>query len=120
MMHGPMTATDAVYATPFPSHKELCDFVLYELPKRAKNIPYVMWYSELGYDNHAQLQRIFDSKCDPKVAKEAGEEINNFGGMQAMQAMYYVYCHFIGERCKDLGLDHDQWAEVFSAEAQQF
>ena len=118
-MIGPMSAVDALYAMPFPTHEALEHFVLHELPTRTRDLPTLMWNAELGANNHAHLQRIFDSRMDPTVAKEAGKAINERGGMQAMQANFYIYCHLIGERLKDMGVTPDQWAEMVFDHAKE-
>ena len=117
-MIGPMSAVDTLYATPFPPHEALEHFVLYELPTRRPGLLTLMWNAELGANTHAHLQRIFDSRMDPTVVKLAGEAINERGGMQAMQANFYIYCHLIGERLKDMGVTDHQWSEIHHAHAK--
>ena len=111
----PLTATDALYATPFPTLQELENFVLVDLPTRnpQQNLPTMEWYAELGANNHALLKRIFDSRVDRAAVREVGEAIHERGGMKAMRANFYIYNHFIGERLKDMGVTYEQFAELF-------
>ena len=118
-MIGPMSAVDTLYATPFPTHEALEHFLLYELQTRRPGLLTLMWNAELGANTHAHLQRIFDSRMDPTVVKLAGEAINERGGMQAMQANFYIYCHLIGERLKNMGVTSDQWADIYGEHAKK-
>jgi len=121
-MHAmPLTATDTLYATPFPTYEELEQFVLYDLPERnpQRRLPTMMWNAELGETQHALLKRIFDSRVDPAAVREAGNTINELGGMDAMRANFYIYCHFIGERLKDMGLTFEQFAELHQVNARK-
>ena len=111
-MIGPMSAIDTLYATPFPTYEALEHFVIHELPTRSPGLPTLMWSAELDASNHEHLKRIFDSRMDPTVVREVGEAINERGGMQAMRANFYIYCHLIGVRLKDLGVTRHQWAEI--------
>ena len=117
----PLTATNTLYETPFPTLEELENFLLVDLPARCpqQNLPTMEWYAELGANNHALLKRIFDSRVDPTVVREAGEAIYERGGMQTMQANFYIYCHFIGERLKDMGVTSEQFAELHSVHARK-
>ena len=118
-MIGPKTAVDTLYATKFPTCDELENFVLYGLPPRIQATnSHMEWYAELGPNNHANLQRIFESRLDPEVAREVGENINEQGGKQAMVANFYVYCHFVGERLKYMDVTHDQFAEIHYVHAK--
>ena len=121
MMATTATATETLYAEPFPSHAELCEYILHELPKRNGAITpstAMLWWSELGLDNHARLKRVFDSKGDPAVIHAVGEEFHSALGMVTMQAMGYVYSHFVAKRCIDLGLTSDQTFELLFTEAK--
>eukprot|EP00966_Prymnesium_polylepis_P299432 6919459-Prymnesium_polylepis.1 len=79
----------------------------------------MMWNAELGANNHSLLKRIFDSRVDPAVVREAGKAIEERGGMDAMRANFYIYCHFIGERLKDMGLTREQFAELHQLHARK-
>lgn len=106
-----MTAVDAMYAVPFPAYDALAEYVLYELPQRNKAIDQtstMMWWSELGFNNHERLERVFTSKGKPSVVRAVGTEIDAQGGKQAMVAMFYVYLHFVAGRAFDLGLTPEQ------------
>ena len=115
-----MTAVDAFYATPFPTYDELDDFVLNELPERAPNVRqcHTLWAAELGSNTHQLLQRIFDSKLNKEVVREVGIAINERGGFDAMAANFYIYCHFVGKRLKDMGLTAEQWYEMHEDHAK--
>lgn len=119
---GPPTVKEEAYKEPFPSHDALCQYILHELPSR--NDQHVSqkrtmeWCAELGIDNHARLKRIFDSRADASVIRQVGEEIHAAGGMQAMQAMFYVYDHFMGKRGFDLELTKEQWHDLMYTEAK--
>ena len=114
MQQHPMTAVDTFFAAPFPPLAELEQFVLVDLRKRNpwQTLPVLEWHAELGANNHALLQRIFESRTDPTVVHEVGEAIWNRGGMQAMRANFYIYCHFAGQRLKDMGLESQPWNEL--------
>ena len=116
----PLTAVDAFYATPFPTYDELHSFVLQALPERVpRNRPHHMeWVVDLGPNNHLLLKRIFDSKLNKDVVREVGNEINERGGMTAMVANFYIYCHFVGERLKDMGITSNQWNEIHDSHAK--
>ena len=110
-----MTAIDAMYAAPFPAYDALAEYVLHELPQRNKAIDQtsaLMWWSELGFDNHERLERVFTSKGEPSVMRAVGAEIDAQGGKQAMVAMFYVYLHFVAGRAFDLGLTPEQAADA--------
>lgn len=50
-MQCPMTLEDTIYLKTFPTHQEVCDFIL-DLPNKNQNISNldaVMWYSEIDY-----------------------------------------------------------------------
>ena len=38
--------------------------------------------------------------------------------MTAMVANYYIYCHFVGERLKDMGITSNQWNEMHDIHAK--
>ena len=121
MMATVATAIETLYAEPFPSHAVLCDYILHELPKRNGEITpsdAMEWWAELGVDNHARLHHIFDSKGDHAVVRAVGEEFHSVLGMQTMQAMFYVYFHFVNKRCVDLGLTFEQTRELLNTEAK--
>ena len=84
-----------------------------------QNLPTMQWYAELGANNHALLKRIFDSRVDPTVVREAGEAIYERGGMQTMQANFFIYCHFIGERLNDMCVTSEQFAELHYPHARK-
>ena len=109
-----MTAIDTFYAMPFPTYDELEHFVLYDVPARCvgRNLPTLMWAAELCPNNHVLLKRIFDCRMDKTVVRKVGEEINKRGGMQAMVANFYIYCHFVGERLKDMNVVQKQWNKL--------
>ena len=92
--------------------------MLYDLQDRNPNqkLPTLMWNAELGETNHALLKRIFDSRVDPAVVREVGESI---GDMQSMVACFYIYCHFVGERLKDMGLTEQQWINLHTEHARK-
>ena len=116
----PLTAVDAFYAIPFPTYEELNHFVLHDLPVRVPHIrPYnIEWVGELGLNNHQLLKSIFESKLNKNVVCEVGTAINERGGMTAMIANFYIYCHFAGERMKDMGLTGEQWREIHDQHAK--
>ena len=64
------------------------------------------------------MRRIFESRMDKTVVIEAGKAFNERGGMQAMQANFYIYCHFVGERLKDMNVTAEQFAELFFEHAK--
>ena len=118
----PLTATDALYATSFPTLEELENFLLVDLPTRypEQNLPTIQLNAELGAYNHMLLKRIFDSCVDPTVVRKAGEAIYERGAMQAMQANFYIYCHFIGDRLiNDMGVTSEQFAELHYVHARK-
>ena len=115
-----MTAIDALYATPFPTLSGTEDFVL-KLPSTCNNVSTMTaldWNAELGPNNHALLARIFDSRVDRATVREVGQLISERGGLQAMRACFYIYCHIIGARLKDMGLTEQQWSELFFSQAK--
>ena len=103
-----------LYSTPFPTLREMEQFILEDLPKRATQLSIqslLEWSAELGANNHQLLKRFFDSRMDKTVARTIGQDIYERGGMCAMRANYYIYTHFINERLKDMNLTDDQWCE---------
>ena len=110
----PLTAVDTFYATQFPTYDELHEFVLQDLPERAPQVrrSHMEWVAELGPNNHLLLKRIFDSRMNKDVVREVGIEINERGDMSAMGANFFIYCHFVGERLKDMGVTKGQWCEM--------
>ena len=113
-MTQPATAIDTFYGTPFPTYDEFDKFVMYDLQARnpQQGLPTMNWWCELGPNNHAHLKRIFESRVDPTVVRNAGIEIDERGGMQAMVANFYMYCHFVGERLKDMGVTGEQFGKL--------
>ena len=109
----PLTAVDALYAMPFPTYDELSELIL-NLPQQRA----YQWVGELGPNNHLLLKRIFDSKLDKNVVREVGGKINERGGMAAMSANFYMYCHFVGARLKGMGVTEEQWHELHYAHAR--
>ena len=105
----PLTAVDALYATQFPTYDELHKLVL------QVNME---WEWELGPNNHLLLKRIFDSKLNEDVVREVGNEINERGGYTAMVANFLIYCHLIGGRLNDMGLEQEQWHEMHQNHAK--
>ena len=108
-----MTAEDTFYATSFPSCAEMERFLLHDLPKirPALRDHAFNWKSEMGPNNHQLLKEMFESRLDSSVVRRVGEEINKRGDKTAMQANFYIYCHFVGERLKHLKITGGQWEE---------
>ena len=107
----PLTARDAFYANPFPSYDEVADHIL-SLPGG------MTWWSELGLANYQRLMRIFDSRSNEEVIRAAGVEIEEAGGVTAMQAMYYTYHHMVAQRCYKLDFTFNQAVEFIEKEVR--
>ena len=118
---GPPTMADAVYAEPFPSRTALMADLHFRLPVYNTSISLhqaTEWTTELSTENYKHLKDIFDSRATPAAIRQAGAAINETGGFRAMQAMFYVYYHFINTRCVEVGLTREQHLEVLSSEAK--
>ena len=118
----PATAVDTFYGMPFPKYEDFEHFVLHELhernPVQKPFLPVMQWYQELNLHNYNQLARIFEGRVSPAVVRDAGKKINSFGGKQAMVANFYMYCHFAGERLKDMGVTESQFIDLHRSHAR--
>ena len=118
----PMTAVDTLYAMDFPCFWQLKHFVLHDIGKGVTDMDVGMsqptWMG-LSKTNYALLKRIFESRLDRTVVREAGAQINANGGMREMIAIHYIYCHFICLRLKDMELTEDQWVELLYGHARK-
>ena len=103
-MNGPKTLEDAIYAKTFPTHEEVCDFIL-ELPNKNNWISKsdaVMWYSEMGPRQYDGMKSIFQSKGDPEIIKKVGEMLyNSFRDKRQMWAVFYTYMHLVADLARE-------------------
>ena len=65
-----------------------------------------IWLAEYGDTNHTWCATIFANASDRTIVRSIGERIYNRGGMDALQANFYILCHgFIAhgrpERARD-------------------
>ena len=91
------TLVDTIYAKPFPSHTQVCDFIL-SLPDRGviSKSDAVMWYAEMGIRQYNGMKKIFESKGDATIIKDVGQMCyDTFEDTRQMQAVYYVYMHIV-------------------------
>ena len=118
-MHGPMSVVDTLYAQGFPTYDKVEHWLVDVLPASRPELPTLMWWAEYGANTHAHLKRIFESRMDPTVVLEVGKAINERGGMQALQASFYIYCHLIGQRLEDMKVTQYQWCELHTEHAKK-
>ena len=103
-MKGPMTLEDTIYAKTFPTHQEVCDFIL-ELPNKNNWISKsdaVMWYSEMGTRQYDGMKAIFESKGDPEIVKKVGQMCyDTFQDKRQMWAVFYTYMHLVADLARE-------------------
>ena len=90
-MSGPKTLEDTIYAMPFPSHEEVCDFIL-KLPEKCPGIEMsdaMGFYAEMGVKQYNGMKKIFETKGDPAITKEVGQML--YDTFQDKRQMYAVY-----------------------------
>ena len=99
-MSGPKTLTDTIYAMPFLSHKEVCDFIL-TLPEKCPGIKVgdaMGFYAEMGVKQYNGMKKIFESKGDAAITKKVGQMLyDTFQDKRQMYAVYYTYFHLIAD-----------------------
>lgn len=97
---GPMTLRDTIYSQYFPSYDELDAFAM----KKS-----LMWQAELSVANYELLKLLYDSRGDRAVMRQVGQALAY--SFQVMQAMFYIYDHYMGNRVKELNVTRNQWTD---------
>ena len=110
-MSGPKTLEDTIYAMPFPSHEEVCDFIL-KLPEKCPGIEVsdaMGFYAEMGVKQYNGMKKIFETKGDPAITKEVGQMLyDTFQDKRQMYAVYYTYFHLIADMIRAHSPEKDQ------------
>ena len=110
-MSGPKTLEDTIYAMPFPSHEQVCDFIL-KLPEKCPGIEVsdaMGFYAEMGVKQYNGMKKIFETKGDPAITKEVGQMLyDTFQDKRQMYAVYYTYFHLIADMTRAHSPEKDQ------------
>ena len=110
-MSGPNTLTETIYAKTFPTHQEVCDFIL-KLPEKCPGIEKsdaIQFYAEMGVKQYNGMKSIFETKGDAKITRAVGQLLyNTFQDKRQMWAVYYTYFHLIAHLTKANNPTNDQ------------
>ena len=110
-MSGPKTLEDTIYAMPFPSHEEVCDFIL-KLPEKCPGIEVSdAWelYAEMGDEQYNAMKNFFETKGDPAITKEVGQMLyGTFQDKRQMLPVYYTYFHLITNMTREHSPEKEQ------------
>ena len=110
-MSGPKTLKDTIYAMLFPSHEQVCDFIL-KLPEKTGvfEVSDAMgFYAEMGVKQYNGMKKIFETKGDPAITKEVGQMLyDTFQDKRQMYAVYYTYFHLIADMIQSHSPEKDQ------------